>query len=305
MHPSTNNNRAFKTLMWFAVLLVVGGFSASVWLHQDSLLFHPRPYRFAEFGNQDIGRYVHLGYEFDGLEQVAFYLPPKDPIKPPDNVWIMLNGNGSLALDWHELISAYPDPSTAFFLVDYPGYGKNAGAPSKDSIYGSAQSAFDSLLRYLSIEQSELRPRLGVVGYSLGSAPALELAKNIGIERIVLLSPFSTMQRLVCKKLMAPFCYLLRHHFDNISALKDILQKSPGVRIVLMHGTADAVIPAAMSETLAEIDRTRVQLAILPGETHNSILQQQQLITQAMVNTTNSHSEMEQHDLVAHNPNNP
>ena len=91
---------------------------------------------------------------------VAFYIPSQTPV--PTNVIFMSGGNGMTALDFLPFIdrflyTAESDKtatvmavrSTAFFIVDYPGYGLNAGKPTLETTQGNVSYALRILEHYL------------------------------------------------------------------------------------------------------------------------------------------------------------
>ncbi len=148
-----------------AVLAVVAvAFVAVVaWLFvsQHSMIYHPRPYG---------GSYAHAlpanGLEIDYVvpfgKQTAFYIPGRSQI--PTRLWAAFCGNGSLALDWTPMLSRYPLNGDGFLLIDYPGYGRNAGYASIESTRITANAALDTLAKRLNITEDQLQ--LCVVGHA-------------------------------------------------------------------------------------------------------------------------------------------
>src|SRR5205823_2079374 len=82
-----------------------------------------------------------------------------------------------LALDWlANILVNYPVNGDAFLLVDYPGYGKNAGYAMIDSTRASADAAVRALEERL--HMPEERFTVCAIGHSLGAAVALDFANR-------------------------------------------------------------------------------------------------------------------------------
>ena len=77
-------------------------------------------------------------------------------------------GNAETALDWLERLKECRLDAGGFLLVDYPGYGVCLGNPSADSILENAIEAYHACIE--SKRWIIRRPRLGVLGRSIGAA---------------------------------------------------------------------------------------------------------------------------------------
>lgn len=238
---------------------------------QSSLIYHPNPYR-AEYEMMlREAKGERVTFTTSQGAQTAFYIPPRTAAAGlPRTIWLCFGGNGSLALDWLHFTGAW-DENFAYLLVDYPSYGDCAGKPTPGSIRESGKAAFTVLARHLQTTEAELRPRLAVLGHSLGSAAALMAAEDIDVRRGVLLSPFTSMTDMGRIVLGWPLCHLNLHRFDNRKTLRHIVARE-GAKFVLFHGTADEVIPVGMGRELAAGQPQAVTFHEVPGAHHNDIL---------------------------------
>jgi len=211
-----------------------------------------------------------LPYQSGGAPQQAYYIPPRQE-GAPRRVWLVFGGNGSSAIGWGPFVHAFPDPATAFLLIDYPGYGANGGSPSPGSIHAASAAAVDALAAHLQVPAAELATRLAAFGHSLGCAAALDYAASHPVARIVLVAPFTTMLAMARKLLGWPLCEILVHRFDNRASLDTIVAAgSPPITII--HGSADEVIPIAMGRDLASRWPAAIRMVEVPGASHNGIL---------------------------------
>jgi uncharacterized protein len=215
------------------------------------MLYHPRPYgaAYAQAWPKDG---VELNFITFTGKQVAFYLPHGGNSRLPNRIWVAFCGNGSLALDWTWLIAQDRSPGDAFLLIDYPGYGKSAGYATVGSTRVAADNALDALASHLGVREKEIESRLNAIGHSWGSAVALDFATRHPVQRVVLISVFTTLREEAALVVGGPLSHLLIENYDNRACLRELSRRSPPPRIAIFHGTNDDIIPIRMGRELAE-----------------------------------------------------
>ena len=225
------------------ILLV--GIAAMVFFNQHSMIYHPRPYS-AGYARALPEGGIEIEYNVPFGRQTAFYIPAKEP--QPKRLWVAFCGNGSLALDWTGILDYYPDKGAGFLLIDYPGYGRNSGYATIDSTRTTANAAFDALAKRLGIDKDGIE--ICVLGHSLGAAAGLDFAAQHLIQRMVLISPFTTLREEAAYVVGGLLSRLLVENYDNRENLREIIGRNPNVRIAIFHGTDDTVIPVKMGADL-------------------------------------------------------
>jgi len=128
------------------------------------------------------------------------------------------------------------------FAVDYRGYGKSQGRPSEPGVYRDAEAAYDYL-----VKERGVRPdRIVVLGQSLGSAVAVDLAAKRPVAVVILEAGFPSARRVAEEAIWIPgLGYLLRSKFDSARKLKSIR-----VPVLVAHCRQDPVIPFKLGEEL-------------------------------------------------------
>eukprot|EP00435_Cladocopium_sp_Y103_P063994 s884_g25.t1 len=117
---------AFRCVRYFAGLL------------EALLLYHPRKSRDLSFMEMtwDLADVEYslqtVSYDLPEVgSQTAYLLRPSGDI---DTLWVFFGGNAMLARDWlsfcDKVLTHTSRTTNAFLLVDYPGYGRNAGVRS-------------------------------------------------------------------------------------------------------------------------------------------------------------------------------
>jgi pimeloyl-ACP methyl ester carboxylesterase len=195
---------------------------------QRKVLFYPSNHANAN----GFTRWEHEGATIGYAREVA----------APDNVWLMLHGNGGQAADRAYAMHAF-DERDAVFILEYPGYGERAGTPSRRAFDAAAREGY-AVLR----ARFPGRP-VCVLGESLGSGPASMLSREKPApDKIVLVVPFDDIKSVArAHARYLPVGLILAGTWDNVDALKDY--KGP---IEIFGAERDEVIPVKHARALAE-----------------------------------------------------
>jgi len=235
---------------------------------QRIFIYYPRKY-----SESAIRTAVNLGvsivyFRTSEGTQAAFFYPTTACY--PSRLWILFGGNAMLALDWLDLLGEFPDRSTGFLLVDYPGYGLCSGRPTPARILETSEKAFRALQ-----DQNgwNFGPEsIGILGCSLGAAAGLQFAAQHPVARLILVSPFTTMNEIFKRFIGFNPGPLVLHRFDNVRALRRILAQEPAPKVTILHGRADTLIPVSMGQALANVDPGQIRFVQIPDADHNDVL---------------------------------
>lgn len=190
----------------------------------------------------------------DGLALQAHWRAPTGG--RPSIVFFHGNG-GSLALAAQET-GAFAAEGYGVLLVEYRGYGGNPGSPSEDGFYRDGRAAMAFLAK-----QGIAPARTVIVGHSLGTGTASQMALEVAPAALILLAPFTSLPDAAAGAMpVVPVRWLVRGQFENIA-------KVPGLElpVLIMHGTADEVVPFALGERLAKAS-PRATFRAVPGAGH-------------------------------------
>jgi pimeloyl-ACP methyl ester carboxylesterase len=151
-------------------------------------------------------------------------------------------------------------PDSAIYLLHYRGYGGSSGKPSEEALFNDALTLFD--------EVHAQHPDVDVVGRSLGSGVAVYLASQRPIARLVLVTPYDSLQELGVRQFpYLPVRWLLRDKFESWRFAPRVT--APTLLIAADH---DEIIPRESTELLRSRFKPGVaSLVVLPGTDHNTI----------------------------------
>ncbi len=157
----------------------------------------------------------------------------------------------------------------AILLVDYRGYGDSDGdLPSESSLYKDSQAAWNYLTKVRQIPPE----RIVIYGESMGGAVAIDLAsKRPQAAGLIVQSSFTSMSAAI-KQFdwlhLLPIDMLLTQRFNSLAKVRSLQMP-----VLYLHGTADQVVPAYMSQQLYEAtpSQTPKELLLIPGRSHFAI----------------------------------
>lgn len=176
---------------------------------------------------------------------------------------VHFHGNGE-QLAWQvDLGESLHAAGYGVVAAEYPGYGvMRAVAPTEASLYAAA----DALLQHLEGPVGIPRERLILLGFSLGTGVASEMARRGHGGHLALIAPYTSMLDMGARQApWLPARWMMRDAFDTWSRAPSIATPT-----LLLHGDQDDLIPPAMSATLARrFPHARRQL--LPGCHHNDV----------------------------------
>jgi uncharacterized protein len=258
-----------KAWIGATILLAILILAAIVILFQRRFFYFPRKYSAGEIEAAEKQGAIVLGYGTSQGRQTAFLYgtPPSGTLL--SRLWIVFGGNAMTALDWIELLRECQLEAGGFLLVDYPGYGLCAGNPGADSILENAIGAYQALIE--SKRWIIRRPRLGVLGWSMGAAAGLQFAEKFPVQDLVLIAPFTTMEDMVKRFIGIRLGMLLLDRFDNFEALRSVCAQTPPPTVTIVHGERDSLIPVSMGRSLAQTLADPIEFYSIPGASHNTV----------------------------------
>lgn len=227
-------------------------------------LFHPR----AEWPGSELGRGVEnimIPVEEDVVIGARFH-----PAQGSAPIIVFFHGNGEIVADYDDLAPLYVRMGINFLPVDYRGYGRSTGKPTVTAMMRDCHLILDFLGDWLKT-RGYGSPFI-VMGRSLGSASALELAAHYGdrIDGLIIESGFAHVGPLL-RLLGIPFDSLGIREQEGIQNINKISAfKKP---TLIIHAENDHIIPFSDGQALYEASMAEYKRFLaIPGANHNDIL---------------------------------
>jgi len=239
-------SRILMSIVLIAVALYLA-LCAGLWVFQRALIYYPQA-RSADSAT------TLLRLAVDET-QVLVSVRQRDA----PQALIYFGGNAEdVSANLPQFAQAFADH--ALYLMHYRGFGGSGGSPSEEAIAADALALFDQVY-------AEHR-QVVVVGRSLGSGVAVRLASQRPVARLILITPYNSLEELAARQLpIFPVHWLLRDRYDS-------WKYAPRIQVptLLLAAEHDEVIPRASTERLLRQFAPGVaRLEVIPGTGHNSI----------------------------------
>jgi pimeloyl-ACP methyl ester carboxylesterase len=197
-----------------------------------------------------------------GAAVVATEFPPPDERA---RTVVLFHGNGETMGNRVALTEGLRARGLGVVLVEYPGYGmaSASGPPTEAGLYGAAAAALDAL------ETQGIGPaRVALVGISLGTGVAAEMAARGRGAALVLVSPFTSITDMARRTVpFLPVTWICPDRYDTIGKATRIREPT-----LVIHGDEDEVVPFAMGQEVAGAI-AGASLRVVHGGHHNDLLQ--------------------------------
>lgn len=152
-------------------------------------------------------------------------------------------------------------PGRSVYLVAYRGYGASSGEPGEAALVGDALALFDHVR---SVHPGQ---PVSVIGRSLGSGVASQLAARRPVAALALVTPFDSMVATAQSHYpIFPVGWLLTERYDSAKALHDV--RTPAL---IAHGGRDEIVPETNTKRLIEALPVPAKVVRIAAADHNDI----------------------------------
>ncbi len=182
---------------------------------------------------------------------------------------LFFHGNGEIVSDYDDLGTLFNQLDLNFLPVDYRGYGRSNGQPTVSTMMADSRKIFTFIQEWLRKNQHE--GPLIVMGRSLGSASALELAANYfsDIQGLIIESGFAHAVPLFKLLGIDPEAIGFKedHGFRNIDKIRQFSKPT-----LIIHAEYDHIIPFSDGQALFQAcPATTKELIKIESANHNDI----------------------------------
>jgi uncharacterized protein len=197
----------------------------------------------------------------DGENIVAWY----SPARSGQSTIIYFQGNGGDISDRAERFASYQAKGMGALFVSYRGYGGSTGSPSERGLVLDAIAAYEWLAS-----------RIGscdivVVGESLGTGVAVQLATQRKVSAVALEAPFASAADVGAHEYWwLPVRLLMKDKFNSIEHIARI-----GAPLFIIHGDLDEIIPISEGRRLFTEAKEPKEMVVIKGGSHASIFEEE------------------------------
>jgi len=188
----------------------------------------------------------------------------------PQGPWILFfHGNGEVVSNYDEISFLYHQANLNLIVADYRGYGVSSGVPTLTDLAQDSHAIFKEIRAELA--RRNLRTDLWVMGRSLGSISALELAYHHqkALKGLIIESGFPSVVRIMVH-LGMPAHGMGLEKIDQ--ACLERIEKI-FLPTLIIHGDQDWLVPLQNATDLYHhLGTEEKELLVIPSATHNDIM---------------------------------
>jgi len=218
----------FLVFVYLAILTVI-------YFSQRSLMYHPSENNYLD-ENQLNHKVEKIKITSDN-ELNSWYYKKNENFK----TLLFFHGNAGRLENRIYKLNDLSKLDLNYLIIAYRGFSGNEGSPSEEGLYKDARAA-----KYWLNLNNISDQNIIVYGESLGTAIAIDLAKDHKFAGIILESPFTSMLKLSRKYYpWLPTGLLLKDRYETDKKINKVI--SP---ILILHGREDNIVPFEMGEAL-------------------------------------------------------
>ncbi len=244
-----------------ALSLIWLGITAAVAASQRRLVFNPTIKREVDKPRSTGHRTRPIVLRAtDGTKLSGWLMTPQQVGPHPAVVYF---GGRSEEVSWVVRDAARLFPGMAVLAVNYRGYGASQGDPAEQHMVEDGRLLFDWLAERHHVDPA----RVAVVGRSLGSGVAVQVALERPVHSLVLITPYDSILALAKRKFRAvPVEYVLRHRFESVRYAPSLTAPT-----YVLRAASDDVVPHSHTDLLvAQLGRLHLDETV-PDSDHMNI----------------------------------
>tara|TARA_B100000214_G_C23873868_1_gene583965 strand:- start:40 stop:852 length:813 start_codon:yes stop_codon:yes gene_type:complete len=208
-----------------------------LFFYQRKLLYHPGENNYLD--DASLNHQIEKVYIPSDEKLVAWHFEKNPNFK----TLLFFHGNAGKIDNRIYKLNEFSKLDINYLIFAYRGFSGNDGKPTEKGLYKDAR-AVKYWLNLKNVKDNQII----LYGESLGTAIAVDLAKEFKFSGIILESPFTSMTELAKKYYpYLPVNLILKDKYETLSKLSEI--NSP---ILILHGKKDTIVPFNMGLKIYE-----------------------------------------------------
>lgn len=237
------------------------GLTAAVAASQRRLVFNPTVEREVQSPRSSGHRTRQVVLRArDGTRLCGWLMTPQ--VQGPRPAVIYFGGR-SEEVSWVVRDAGKLFPNMTVLAMNYRGYGESHGDPAEVHMVEDGCVFYDWLAARGMVDAR----RIAVVGRSLGSGVAVQVAKERPVHSVVLITPYDSILAIAKKRFRAmPIEYMLRHRFESIKYAPSLTAPT-----YVLRASEDDVVPHSHTDELVAKLAQLVADDTVPNSDHMNI----------------------------------
>ena len=192
---------------------------------QRKLLYYPNP-------EVNLANEKEISFDHDGVKLHGWV------INEGEQRALLYYGGNAEALEMNISFFKAVASNYSIYLINYRGYGKSEGKPFEKALLSDALFVYDEI--------ASSHKSIAVMGRSLGSGIATYVAANRSVEKLILVSPYDSIQSVAQSFYrLFPVSILLQDKYESMKNIESIDAKT-----LILYATHDEVINPKHTQNL-------------------------------------------------------
>jgi len=250
-------------LKFFAVLAILAYASVTLGMYvfQRKLQYHAENKSLTPESVGVIGASVEVLATADGEKIILWHAPAKAGMP----TILYFHGNAGEIGDRPLRFNYYHSRGFGVAYLSYRGYGGSSGSPSEAGLIADAMAAYDWLIAR-GVEPS----RIALLGESLGSGVAVQLAAKREVGAVALEAPYtSTVDVAANIYWWLPVHTLMKDQFKSMDFIGAVVAP-----LFIIHGDKDTLIPVEFGRRLFAAANQPKELEVVQGFGHEVLFEE-------------------------------
>ena len=251
-------------LVKFFVVFAIVAYAAAalgMYVFQRKLQYHAENKGLTPESVGIIGASVETLATTDGEKIILWYAPAK----PGMATILYFQGNAGEIGDRPLRFNYYHSRGFGVAYLSYRGFGGSSGSPNEAGFISDANAAYDWL-----IAKGVGPGRIALLGESLGSGVAVQLAAKREVGAVALEAPYTSTVEVAAKIYWwLPVHALMKDQFKSIDFIAAVVAP-----LLIIHGEDDGLIPVDFGKRLFAAANQPKELDVVPGYGHDVLFEE-------------------------------
>jgi fermentation-respiration switch protein FrsA (DUF1100 family) len=232
-----------------------------LYVFQRKLQYHPENKGLTPESVGVIGAGIETLTTADGEKLLLWYAPSRAGMP----TILYFHGNAGEIGDRPLRFNYYHSRGFGVAYLSYRGFGGSSGSPSEAGLITDANAAYDWL-----IARSVEPGRIVLLGESLGSGVAVQLAAKREVGALALEAPYTSTAEVAAKIYWwLPVHALMKDQFKSIDFIVAVVAP-----LLIIHGKEDRLVPVEFGKRLFAAANQPKELDVVPGFGHDVLFEE-------------------------------
>ncbi len=252
------------SLIKFLVVFVILAYAAAalgMYVFQRKLQYHAENKGLTPASVGISGASVETLTTADGEKIILWHAPAKAGMP----TILYFHGNAGEIGDRPLRFNYYHSRGFGVAYLSYRGFGGSSGSPSEAGLIADATAAYDWL-----IAKGVEPGRIALLGESLGSGVAVQLAAKREVGAVALEAPYTSTVEVAAKIYWwLPVHALMKDQFKSIDFIAAVVAP-----LLIIHGEEDRLIPVDFGKRLFAAANQPKELEVVQGFGHDVLFEE-------------------------------